>query len=90
VTEGELRRSIREMQDEKNWSVEVRETNEVIWSRGELNRTPCGFTATSYRTNGTLMRIKEYLENALRQANGELSLSANDGDGMPNGGSAAA
>ena len=62
----------------KDWSVDVREADELIWSRGEQNGTPCGVTARNYRGDGTLLRIKERLEHALEQVNGELSLANHD------------
>jgi len=50
----------------------------MIFSVGKNNGIPCGRSSLKFRENGTLLRIKEQLEYALYQVNGELSL------GLPN------
>lgn len=51
-----------------------------VWEYGTLNGQTSGMTSTAYRTDGTLPKIIAALKLALFQAEGELSLSADEPD----------
>lgn len=73
--------------DTSDWSVKILENPVFLWSRDMENGTFGGTTFASHQKDGTLLRLKMYLEEALRQVNGELSLSSAYCDTVSNVGS---
>ena len=71
-------------QQNANWSVNLSEDSALLWSRNMENGTPGGLTALTYRKDGTLLRLKSHLEEALDQISAEITLGVNDLDRVAN------
>jgi hypothetical protein len=58
-----------------NFSVQYTEGNEVIWARGRKDGIPMGRTSTKFVHDGTLVKIRLALVDALSELDAQIQLS---------------